>query len=157
MAIAAEKRKALRKCDGAIQTAVAKLLAGRAKAGEACAAPAFMCVQTKAGDVPCLTKAGNTCTKAFAALPKLETKFASTVAKVCSASPLVSADLLASEGLGASASAETCAALGVPSLATVADVTTCLERQIACRADQLVENATPRLGELLGLGGVVLP
>ena len=46
---------------------------------------------------------------------------------------------------------------GVPSLATVADVTTCLERQVACRTDQLLENRTPRLGELLGLGGVTLP
>ena len=48
-------------------------------------------------------------------------------------------------------------ATGVANLATVADVTTCLERQVACQADQLLENETPRIDELLGLGGVSLP
>jgi CSLREA domain-containing protein len=156
LAIAAEKRKALRKCDGAIQKATAKLLAGRTKAAQSCGAAVFSCVQTKPGDQACVAKSSATCTKAVAALPKLEASFASTIAKSCGA-PLTVADLLASEGLGASGLAASCARLGVPSLTSVADVTACLERQLACRADQMLESTTPRLEELLGLGGVALP
>lgn len=156
-AIAAEKRKALRKCDTAIQKAAAKLLAGRAKAGQVCGAAVFTCVQSKPGDPACVTKAGGTCTKSLAALPKLEAGFAATIAKACGAAPLAPDDLLTSDGLGGAALGKTCAARGVASLATVADVTTCLERQVACQTDQLLENQTPRFGELLGLGGGVLP
>lgn len=68
--------------------------------------------------------------------------------------PLAPADLLAPEGLGAAALARRCADLGVPSLATLADLTACVEREVACRADQLLESTTPRFVELLGLGGV---
>jgi len=156
LGIAAEKRKPLRKCDGAIQKATAKLLAGRTKAAQACGAAVFSCVQTKPGDQACLAKSGATCTKAVAALPKLQETFTSAIAKSCGA-PLVPADLLASEGLGVAGLAASCARLGVPNLASVADVGACLERQLACRADQLSESTTPRLGELLGLGGVTLP
>ncbi len=156
-AIAAEKRKALRKCDAAIQKAASKLVAGRAKAADACGAAVFTCLQTKPGDPACVTKAGGTCAKAVAGIPKLEAGFTTTVAKACGASPLVAADLLTSEGLGASALTNRCAQLGIASLATVADVTACLEAQLTCRVDHLLESTTPRLGELLGLGGVALP
>ncbi len=156
-AIAPEKRKALRKCDAAIQKAATKLLAGRAKAGEACGAAVFTCLQTKPGDLACVTKAGSTCTKAVAGIPKLEAAFAATVAKSCGASPLVAADLLTSEGLGASALGARCAKLGVASLTTVADVTACVQAQLTCHVDHLLETTTPRLGELLDLGGVALP
>jgi hypothetical protein len=64
---------------------------------------------------------------------------------------------LTSEGLGASALAERCAKLGIASLATVADVTACLEAQLTCHVDHLLETTTPRLQELLDLGGVALP
>jgi len=156
-ALAIEKRKALRKCDGAIQKAAAKLLAGRTKAGQACGAAVFGCVQTKPGDAACLTKSGATCVKAVAALPKLQAAFTSTIAKSCGAAPLGTADLLASEGLGAAGLAATCARLGVANLTSVADLGACLERHLACRADQMLESTTPRLEELLGLGGVALP
>jgi hypothetical protein len=155
-AIAPEKRKALRKCDGAIQKAASKLSSGRAKAVQACGAAVFTCVQTKPNDESCLKKAGGACTKAVGALPKLTAGFTATIAKACGA-PLTPADLLGAAGLGASALGETCAKLGVASLATVADVSSCLERQIACNADQQVESAMPRLGELFDLGGVALP
>ncbi len=155
-AIAAEKRKALRKCDGAIQKATAKLLAGRTKAAQACGAAVFSCVQAKPGDQACVAKSAATCSKAIAALPKLQASFTSAIAKSCGA-PLVPADLLASEGLGVAGLAASCARLGFPSLTSVADVSACLERQLACRADQLSESTTPRLGELLDLGGVSLP
>ena len=156
-AIAASKRKALRKCDLAMQKAAARLFAGRTKAGQACGAAVFSCFQTKPGDPSCVTKAGATCRKALAALPKLAGSFASAIGKSCGAAPLTPADLRASEGLGASAFADTCAALGVTSLATVADVGDCLARRVACRADQALENETPRLRELLSAAGAMLP
>jgi len=58
---------------------------------------------------------------------------------------------------GGSALADTCKPLGVPSLASVADVTSCLARQVSCRSDEMLINETPRLGELLRAGGVSLP
>ncbi len=155
-AIAPEKRKALRKCDAALQKAAGKLSSGRANALEACGAAVFTCVQAKPGDASCVQKAGGACAKAVGALPKLTAGFTAAIAKACAA-PLTPGDLLAATGLGASALGETCAKLGVASLATVADVSTCLERQIACDARQQIENATPRLQELLDLGGVALP
>ncbi|MEO7435009.1 MAG: hypothetical protein ABI080_05935 [Candidatus Binatia bacterium] len=114
-------------------------------------------MQTQPGDAACVTKAGGTCTKAFAGFSKLTASFGAAITKACGAAPLVPADLLAAEGLGMAALAERCAAVGVPSLATVTDVTACLERQIACRTDHALESATPGLGELLDLGGVSLP
>ena len=155
--LAADKRKAIRKCDATIQKAATKLVAGRAKAGEACGAAVFSCLQTKPGDAACIGKAGGTCAKAVAAIPKLEAGFATTIAKACGASPLVAADLSTVDGLGASALGERCAKLGVPSLATVADVTACLQAQLTCHVDHLLESTTPRLDELLDLGGVSLP
>ncbi|MEO6026646.1 MAG: hypothetical protein ABIR79_07265, partial [Candidatus Binatia bacterium] len=157
VAIAEEKRKALRKCAVTIQKAATKLAAGRAKAGQACGAAVFTCLQTKPSDPACVGKAGGTCSKAIAGIPKLEAAFATTIAKACGASPLVAGDLLTSEGLGASALGERCAQLGIASLATVADVTACLQAQLTCDVDHQLETTTPRLGELLDLGGVALP
>ena len=156
-ALAPEKRKAIRKCDAAVQKAATKLLAGRTKAVEACDAAVFTCLQTKPGDASCVTKAGGTCTKAIAGLPKLTASFDAAIAKACGAGPLVPADLLGADGLGASALAARCKALGVMSLETVDDVSTCLAKEVTCQTDTLLESATPRLGELLGLGGVALP
>ena len=156
-AVAAARAKAIRKCDVAIQKATSKLLAGRRKAGDACGAAVFTCVQTKPGDASCVSKAGAKCTKSLATLTALETDFAATVGEACGATSVEPADLLATEGVGAAALTERCAALGVPGLATAADFAACVERQVACRADQLLESATPRLAELLGLGGVAVP
>jgi CSLREA domain-containing protein len=155
--IAAEKRKALRKCDATIQKAATKLVAGRVKAGAACGGAVFTCLQTKPEDPACVGKAGGTCAKAVAGIPKLEAAFATAVAKGCGTSPLTAADLLTVDGLGAAALAERCAALGIASLTTVADVTACLEAQLTCHVDHLLESTMPRLGELLDLGGVALP
>jgi hypothetical protein len=132
-------------------------VAGRAKAAQACGAAVFTCLQTKPGDPACVGKVGGTCTKAVAGIPKLEASFATAVAKGCGASPLAAADLLTVDGLGASALGARCAKLGIASLTTVADVTACLEAQLTCHVDHLLESTTPRLGELLDLGGVALP
>jgi len=148
--------KAVNNCHKAVTTAVASYSAATYKSFKTCIEAVFTCVQTKPNDESCVKKAGGACTKAVGALPKLTASFTATIAKACGA-PLTPADLLGAAGLGASALGETCAKLGVASLATVADVSACLERQIACDARQQVESTTPRLDELLGLGGVALP
>ncbi len=155
--VASEKRKALRKCDGALQKAAAKLVAARTKAIQACAAGVFTCLQTKPGDGGCTAKAGEKCAKRTSAAAALPAKLAEGIVKACGAAPLEPADLLAPEGLGASTIAGSCSTLGIPILATAADVADCVLRSLACRVDQTLLNQTPRLTELLQAAGVGLP
>jgi len=156
-AVATGKRKALRKCDLAIQKATATLVAGTSKAVQACAAAEFTCLQSKADKPDCPSKASGTCAKSFATLPKLTTRFTAAIAKICGAAPLEAGDVLGPAGLGAGGLADTCKAVGVPSLLTVGDLTDCLRRQASCRAKETLVNQTPRLAELLSAGGVTLP
>ena len=150
--VTADKRKALRKCDGTLQKAAAKLVAARAKSVQACSAAVFTCVQTKPGDAGCTDKARATCTKGTDAVSSLRATFTDAVAKACTKAPLEPADLFGPTGLGAAALAPTCSGLGVPSLTTSADLASCVLRSLECRADQLLENESPRLKELLQIG-----
>lgn len=145
-------RKPLRKCDGAVQKATAKLVAARTALRTACAGAVAACVQEKPGDAGCLPKARKTCAAGTAKLGGLDAALAAAVTKSCGA-PLVMADLLAPSGLAASALAPPCARLGVAALATPADLATCLAREAACRADQAGAAVVPRLREYLTLGG----
>jgi len=155
--IGADKAKALRKCDAAIQKAVAKLAAGRVKAGHACGAGVFGCLQTKPGDPRCLGKASAKCTKALGVLPAIVAAFTAAITKACDTPPLGIADLRAPEGLGFATRTAACAGRGTPALATVADVAQCLEREVACRADQVLESQAPRFRELLQAAGAPAP
>ena len=150
--VGADKRKALRKCDGALQKAAAKLVTARAQSVQVCSAAVFTCVQTKPGDAGCLEKARAKCAKGTAAVSGLGATFTNAVGKACSKPPLEPADLLGPAGLGASALAPACVALGVPTLTTSADVASCLVRGLECRADQLLINEAPRSEELLQIG-----
>ena len=85
----------------------------------------------------------------------LAAKLASAVAKSCTAAG--PSDVRDANGVGFDGLAPTCAAADVPSLTTVADVTTCLTKFHDCRAHQLLENQIPRLRELLGIGQLALP
>lgn len=155
--IGADKAKALRKCDGALQKAVAKLVAGRVKIGQACGGGAFTCLQTKPADPGCIAKASAKCKKARAGLPSLATVFATTIGKACGEAPLALADLRAVEGLGLGTRDAACAALGTATLASLDDVAQCLARHAACHVDQMLESQTPRLRELLDAVGGALP
>lgn len=147
--VATEKQKTLRKCDLTFQKATAKVVGGRAKAVQACEAAVLTCDQTKPGDLGCLDKARAKCGKSLGGIPKLESSFAAAIAKACGGAPLAVADLRAPEGLGVGVLDDDCAALGIASLTTVGDLTNCLERQLACRVDQMLESESPRLVELL--------
>jgi hypothetical protein len=149
-----ELRKAIRKCDAAVQKATAKLMAARATVRTACAGAVGVCVHEKPGAAGCLPKARKTCAAGTAKLAGLDGALTAAVTKACGAAPLTMADLLAPNGLAASALVPPCARLGVAALATPADLATCLGRAAACRADQSAEAALPRLREYLTLGGV---
>ena len=131
-------------------------VAGRAKAGQACGAAVFTCLRRSPAIRVCHQgwrhvhqgRRGNSETRG-----RLHDDHRESLR----GSPLVAGDLLTSEGLGASALGARCAKLGIANLTTVADVTACLEKQLTCHVDHLLESTTPRLGELLDLGGVTLP
>lgn len=150
--IGTPKQKALRKCDRAIQKATVKLASGRTKAQHACVAAVFTCEQSKPADGDCLDKARGKCTGAVNALPTLAASFAAAIDKACAVTPIDIADLRAVEGLGVSALDAPCAALGLPTIATIGDLASCLGLELACRVDQLLESETPRLTELLEAG-----
>jgi hypothetical protein len=152
--------------DPAAQKAVVKCQKAFAKAGTAfasqeqkllqkCAATVATCVQLKASDPACLAKAATTCGKLAQKLAAAEAKVGAAIGKSCGGA-VGPAGVVANEGLGFAAHATTCAGLGVATLASLGDVATCSVRLHACRVEQLLENQTPRLRELLELGATPL-
>jgi hypothetical protein len=73
-------------------------------------------------------------------------KAQAAIVKACGA--LLPADLLAPEGVGRGDLAAVCAALGVPTLGSAADVAACLVAQHDCRVDDLLLKQYPRAREL---------
>ncbi len=146
------------KCQKAIAKAGAKLAARLVKGQQACSAATLACAQ-QGGDPACSAKAAGTCAKAAAGRPSVagaaDAGLAKAITKPCGATTL--ADLRAAAGLGFDAAAARCAELGVPALAALGDVATCVSREHACRVPTLGEVAVPRLRELLARGGVPLP
>ena len=149
--------KAAVKCQKGVAKAGAGFVAQEQKLLQKCAAVVASCVQTKASDPACVAKARATCGKLAQKLTTVEAKVSATLAKSCAAPAIDPASVLAPSGLGFGVHAPTCAALGVPSLATIADVATCTTRIHECRVLQLLENQTPRLRELLELGAAAVP
>jgi len=145
-------RKGIVKCQKAFAKAGAGFATQQQKLRQKCAALVATCVQQKASDPACLAKAAKTCAKLAQKLPGAEAKVAKAIGKSCGGSVGV-AGVLASDGLGLGVQDTTCAGLGVSTLASLTDVVTCSVRLHACRAEQLLENQTPRLREWLQLGG----
>jgi hypothetical protein len=131
------------------------------KLAQKCAGAVYGCLQQKPGDAKCPPKAAKTCAKQIAALTApgkgVAAKLEGAIVKACTKAPLAVGDLLAASGLGFAARAGASAALGVPSLASVAHVASRLERHHECRVEQMLESQTPLLDELLATGGVALP
>lgn len=152
-----DRAKAAVACTKGITKSGAGFLGAKQKLVQKCASAVTACVQAKPADAACLPKAQKTCAKAVAKITApngLEAKLAAGVAKKCGALSL--ADLTGTDGLGYQDRTGECAALAGP-LASAADVAACVVRQHECRAERLLESQTPRLHELLDLGGVTLP
>ena len=147
------RRKAAVKCQQGIGKAGAKFASVKAKTLQKCATAVYACIQVKPSIAKCGQKAVLTCNKQFTKLMAPGTgaiaKLTATIAKSCSKAPLVLADVLESSGLGFAALGGDCEALGVPSLDSLAAVTTCLELRHTCRIQQMLETEMPRLEELV--------
>jgi PKD repeat protein len=141
------------KCQKGIGKAGAKFASVKAKLTQKCSSVVYACVQVKPTDPKCLPKAAATCRKQLAKLRAPGTgaaaKLAAAITKSCGKAPFALADLLESGGLGFAALGGECAALGVPSLDSLADVSSCLERRHTCRVEQMIETEMPRVEELL--------
>lgn len=151
----AAARKAVVKCQKAFAKAGTAFAAQEQKLLQKCAAAVATCIQLKASDPACLAKATTTCGKLAQKLAAAEAKVGTAVGKSCGG-VVGPAGVVANEGLGFGAHATTCAGLGVATLASLDDIATCSVRLHACRVEQLLENQTPRLRELLELGATPL-
>jgi hypothetical protein len=144
-------------CQKALGKAASKLLGQTLAATSRCEAASLACVQRDPGDASCVAKAESVCVKELGKLEAAEAKLQAALDKKCGekkGEPLVALeDLLADIGLGFSAGAERCGALGIPALDSRDAVGACLVAENQCRAEKLGEAATPRSRELLTLGG----
>ncbi len=151
--LGAAKGKLATKCQKAIAKGSAKFATAKTKATQKCANAVYSCVQVRTSDAKCRSKATTTCHKQLGKLVEPRSgaaaKLASAISKACGKAPLDLADVLGDAGLGFAELSSDCAALGIPSLTSLADVTSCLERQHACRVEQMIETELPRIEELL--------
>ncbi len=157
----AARAQALERCSKALHSAAAKFTRGKTKAVAKCLRALEDCLyQDGSAAPPCLDDAVAGCAKAIDTLTRpgkgVEAKLASAIASAC-ASPAAFADVLAETGLGYGAVASTCAGLGAGPLDSSSALATCVVRQHECRVEQLLERETPRLRELIELGGTPLP
>jgi len=147
-------------CEKTLEKEGAKFVKNWLKTVQKCSDKIYACVQTKADVGACVAKTRKTCTKLATKLRDpakgLTAKLAAKVVKSCGSPKLAAADLLDALGLGFGAHASECAALGVAPLDSAPQVAACIARQHACRADQLLERAFPRLREIVGAGGLDL-
>ncbi len=146
--------KAVDKCARGIRKAASGFAAKKLKALGGCVSALFACEQRAADPSACRTKAAGGCTKAFAAIATAESKVGPAITKACTAVPL--ATVLAPEGLHATALGGDCTQLGVPSLATLDTLGSCLLRQHACRIETMIAGIAPRAAALLAGAGFTL-
>lgn len=154
------RAQAVDRCGKTIRDAAAKFARGKSKVVAKCLRAVEDCLFGDGAAVPpCLDGAQATCAKAIAGLTRpgngVEAKLTGAIAGACA--PVATADVLAPVGLGFEALAGTCGALGVPSLDSSAALATCVVRQHECRVEQWLERETPRLRELVELGGTPFP
>ncbi|MCC6849267.1 MAG: right-handed parallel beta-helix repeat-containing protein [Deltaproteobacteria bacterium] len=156
----AVRARALERCGSALRSATAKFARGKAKAVARCLRTVEDCLFVDGvAAAPCLDAARAACAKAIGALTRpgtgIEATLAAAVTGGCAGASI--ADVLAPAGLGYGVLSSTCAALGVPALDSPAALGACVVRQHECRVEQWLERATPRLRELIDLGGTPLP
>jgi hypothetical protein len=157
-----ERAKGLERCGRALHSGGAKFARRKTKAVAKCLRGLERCLFVEGSAAgPCLDGAREGCAKALAILTRpangVEAKLLATIASGCSSPDLPFADVLSSTGLGYAAFASTCAALGAGALDSPAALAACVVRQHECRVEQLLERETPRLRELIDLGGTPLP
>ena len=99
------------------------------------------------GDQACLAKAVVRCGGEASKIVAAEAKSAVATNKRCPAIPF--ATLASAVGLNLTALADTCTALGVGPVASLATYQECLRRAHACETATVLAAAAPRAGEML--------
>ncbi len=134
-------------CRAAVAKAGQKLVASRLKGTDACAGAVMKCLQEKPGDAACLTKARAKCDKAFGARAAAAQALRTGIAKKCAG--ISFGTLAAASGLNLAGLGAQCGAVGVPTVDTLDQYATCVERTHVCAADEAVAFAVPRVTDLL--------
>lgn len=143
--------KAVRACGRAIAKAGRAFVDRKLDGLTTCAEKVFSCVQKKQSDADCLRMARDTCTRELGRIDDEAAQLPATVVKKCGAVPFDT--LAAATGLDLGAAAVECATMGVASLTDVGTYASCLLRQHACIAEDLLVRASPRIDELLDVVG----
>jgi hypothetical protein len=147
------------RCQAAIGAAGRRLVRLALRRHQRCAGRVFECLQRRPDDTGCLARARRTCGRQVARVDQGPTsdlaKATGAIRRACGPEGGVTLpDLLGAGGLDYDSLAARCAGLGVRGLESAGAVAACVVRQHLCRVEQLLEAETPRLHELLDLGGV---
>jgi len=134
------------KCQPAVAGSAKSLVVRRFHILTACGTALLTCEQKKPGDAGCVAKAKAKCSKALAKLSKNSDKFVAAVEKSCG--QVGQPTLLSARGLGFEQIAAECSDDFAGSVASIGDIARCLAAQHACRAEELVTSAMPRIAEL---------
>lgn len=145
------RAKSATKCQRTIAKVGSKLVSDRLKTLGVCANGALRCVQSKAGDGSCVSKAAALCDKKLGALAASTAKRRAAISKDCGVVGLE--ELRIENGLGYETLAAACAPLGSTPDSTdgIAD---CVLRVHACGVDRLFGAQLPRAGALLEAAGL---
>lgn len=145
------RAKSATKCQRTIAKVGSKLVSDRLKTLGVCANGALRCVQSKAGDGSCVSKAAALCDKKLGALAASAVKRRAAISKDCGVVGLE--ELRIENGLGYETLAAACAPLGSTPDSTdgIAD---CVLRVHACGVDRLFGAQLPRAGALLEAAGL---
>ncbi len=145
--------KALAKCQSTVTKAQSTYGVAAAKSYKACVDGVFNCLQVKASDVGCLSKATFACDKQLARVDAAGTSLKLAIEKRCGAAEVPFATLMDIDGADVGAVAYPCTAFDVPVLANLGDWEECLVRAGRCAAEDLARFGTPRAEELFALIG----
>lgn len=137
------------KCQVEVNKAALGLVAGRLKSLDVCVSGIFKCIQTKPPtDAACVTKAAAKCAGEGVKLAGAEGKLGASLSAKCGAG-ITPAALFGAAGLDFGSLATRCVSAGEFPLDSIGQLTRCLARELACRADRLFELQQPRAAELL--------
>ncbi len=141
-------------CERALGRASTTLVAADIATIERCSLAAFACVQSKPAGSDrdaCIATAHARCAKKLTALDKARNKFTTTLTSACGGEPprVPFPLLLASSVLGFEKIDPTCRNEAHLSLTSLGAIAACVQFAGACRAEQALAVALPRIGDLL--------
>ncbi len=140
--------RAIEACNRALHRAGRRFAGHRLASLQSCLAARASCLKSSVGREACERRAAATCQTRRDRLAADEERLASTIDRACAG--LDFAILAAEAGANVGALRPTCAALGVPDLASLADYERCLARHHACAVDDLLRFQAPRALEWIG-------